>query len=108
MYCSCFFPFCVSYFCCSGIELCAQSNCFFFREELGKGNAVVTFPALRARPGGSNALVRQKKITQRSLSFREACLTSVPGGIRTPNLLIRSQKLYPVELQAPVLVNRDR
>ena len=24
----------------------------------------------------------------------------VPGGIRTPNLLIRSQKLYPVELQA--------
>jgi hypothetical protein len=23
-----------------------------------------------------------------------------PGGIRTPNLLIRSQKLYPVELQA--------
>ena len=27
-------------------------------------------------------------------------LTHVPGGIRTPNLLIRSQKLYPVELQA--------
>jgi hypothetical protein len=25
---------------------------------------------------------------------------NVPGGIRTPNLLIRSQKLYPVELQA--------
>ena len=24
----------------------------------------------------------------------------MPGGIRTPNLLIRSQKLYPVELQA--------
>ncbi len=24
---------------------------------------------------------------------------SVPGGIRTPNLLIRSQLLYPVELQ---------
>jgi hypothetical protein len=23
----------------------------------------------------------------------------VPGGIRTPNLLIRSQMLYPVELQ---------
>jgi hypothetical protein len=27
-------------------------------------------------------------------------LRNVPGGIRTPNLLIRSQKLYPVELQA--------
>ena len=26
----------------------------------------------------------------------------VPGGIRTPNLLIRSQLLYPVELQTPV------
>ena len=29
----------------------------------------------------------------------------VPGGIRTPNLLIRSQKLYPVELQALTLKN---
>ena len=27
-------------------------------------------------------------------------MNNVPGGIRTPNLLIRSQKLYPVELQA--------
>jgi hypothetical protein len=27
----------------------------------------------------------------------------VPGGIRTPNLLIRSQKLYPVELQAQMM-----
>jgi hypothetical protein len=27
-------------------------------------------------------------------------INGVPGGIRTPNLLIRSQKLYPVELQA--------
>jgi hypothetical protein len=27
-------------------------------------------------------------------------ISRVPGGIRTPNLLIRSQKLYPVELQA--------
>ena len=26
-------------------------------------------------------------------------MRSVPGGIRTPNLLIRSQLLYPVELQ---------
>ena len=33
-------------------------------------------------------------------------MANVPGGIRTPNLLIRSQLLYPVELQthrAPVL-----
>jgi hypothetical protein len=29
----------------------------------------------------------------------------VPGGIRTPNLLIRSQKLYPVELQALISKN---
>ena len=26
----------------------------------------------------------------------------MPGGIRTPNLLIRSQLLYPVELQTPL------
>jgi hypothetical protein len=29
----------------------------------------------------------------------------VPGGIRTPNLLIRSQLLYPVELQTPLVVD---
>ena len=27
----------------------------------------------------------------------------VPGGIRTPDLLVRSQSLYPAELQAHVL-----
>ena len=32
-------------------------------------------------------------------SFGHGC---VPGGIRTPNLLIRSQLLYPVELQTPL------
>jgi hypothetical protein len=31
---------------------------------------------------------------------KDAQRKRVPGGIRTPNLLIRSQKLYPVELQA--------
>jgi hypothetical protein len=30
----------------------------------------------------------------------------VPGGIRTPNLLIRSQMLYPVELQTLLTVKR--
>ena len=35
------------------------------------------------------------------LLFRRAAISlrNVPGGIRTPNLLIRSQLLYPVELQ---------
>ena len=28
--------------------------------------------------------------------------SSTPGGTRTPNLLIRSQTLYPIELRAPV------
>src|SRR5438270_8389375 len=32
---------------------------------------------------------------------RARCAANVPGGIRTPNLLIRSQLLYPVELQTP-------
>jgi hypothetical protein len=32
-------------------------------------------------------------------------INGVPGGIRTPNLLIRSQKLYPVELQAQIFKN---
>jgi hypothetical protein len=32
----------------------------------------------------------------------------VPGGIRTPNLLIRSQLLYPVELQTPRCATTDK
>ena len=35
-------------------------------------------------------------------------IKNVPGGIRTPNLLIRSQKLYPVELQALYLAKRHK
>jgi hypothetical protein len=35
-------------------------------------------------------------------------LNGVPGGIRTPNLLIRSQKLYPVELQALFTIHDSR
>ena len=31
---------------------------------------------------------------------RGACLIDAPGGARTPNLLIRSQMLYPIELRA--------
>ena len=31
-------------------------------------------------------------------------LSSTPGKIRTPNLLIRSQTLYPVELRAQVVL----
>jgi hypothetical protein len=28
--------------------------------------------------------------------------SNAPGGTRTPNLLIRSQMLYPIELRAPI------
>src|SRR5438094_6867392 len=35
-----------------------------------------------------------------AVAARKKC---VPGGIRTPNLLIRSQMLYPVELQTQKL-----
>jgi hypothetical protein len=38
--------------------------------------------------------------SSRSVVMVRAIKQHVPGGIRTPNLLIRSQKLYPVELQA--------
>ena len=33
----------------------------------------------------------------------ETGLKSTPAGIRTPNLLIRSQMLYPIELRVHVL-----
>ncbi len=31
----------------------------------------------------------------------------VPGGIRTPDLLVRSQSLYPAELQAHIVSHND-
>ncbi len=39
-------------------------------------------------------------LIERKFHWHKMLRESVPGGIRTPNLLIRSQKLYPVELQA--------
>jgi hypothetical protein len=40
-------------------------------------------------------------------SLRKSLVTNdVPGGIRTHNLLIRSQMLYPVELQTLLTVKR--
>src|SRR6266446_6302119 len=46
-----------------------------------------------------------KKCPSAFLSFEGSImdLPSVPGGIRTHNLLIRSQMLYPVELQTQKL-----
>ena len=34
------------------------------------------------------------------------CSSSVPGGTRTPGLLVRSQALYPAELQAHALTTK--
>ncbi len=34
--------------------------------------------------------------------YRDNTLDYAPGGARTPNLLIRSQMLYPIELRALV------
>ena len=38
-----------------------------------------------------------------SRTKRLDCSVSVPGGTRTPGLLVRSQALYPAELQAHTL-----
>ena len=46
-----------------------------------------------------NASLDGARYTGDFLSSRLRTITRVPGGIRTPNLLIRSQLLYPVELQ---------
>lgn len=43
-----------------------------------------------------NILFKKKKLPKKY--FPEAF--GVPGGIRTPDLLVRSQSLYPAELQA--------
>src|SRR5271165_2205869 len=39
------------------------------------------------------------------LQDTDQCHSGAPGGIRTPGLLIRSQPLYPTELQAHVMEN---
>ena len=43
----------------------------------------------------------KKQPSQRSTVY------GVPGGTRTPGLLVRSQALYPAELQAHVLITKD-
>ena len=64
----------------------------------------------RAAPGVSDLglcrKIMQAWTTRQHVALRSDDLDQtqfcVPGGIRTPNLLIRSQMLYPVELQTPV------
>ena len=42
-----------------------------------------------------NDMDKKQKVLRKNVR-----LLSVPGGIRTPDLLVRSQSLYPAELQA--------
>src|SRR6266513_1051757 len=44
----------------------------------------------------------QKKARQPGLSREKPSKANAPGETRTPNLLIRSQMLYPIELRAPI------
>ena len=37
------------------------------------------------------------------MGVERSILLNVPGGIRTPDLLVRSQTLYPAELRAHIL-----
>jgi hypothetical protein len=43
------------------------------------------------------------RLSERSFVFDR----NAPGGTRTPNLLIRSQMLYPIELRAPIRLRAD-
>jgi hypothetical protein len=48
-----------------------------------------------------------KKICHSTLGLKKlsVCWVSTPGGTRTPNPLIRSQMLYPIEPQAHGISN---
>ena len=48
------------------------------------------------------ALVQNKK--QKTLRKSKSLIYGTPEGIRTPDLLVRSQTLYPAELLAQILV----
>jgi hypothetical protein len=55
------------------------------------------------KPGGPSTQSAIRRISEaRGLQNMALAWTfSALGGTRTPNLLIRSQMLYPIELQAP-------
>ncbi len=54
---------------------------------------------LRIVVGAFHFSLEESPVTLAPRARRKARFRRVPGGIRTPNLLIRSQLLYPVELQ---------
>lgn len=60
---------------------------------------IETLFALLVCSAGSSRLLRIEKKTKKASIYTNA-FSCTPGGIRTPSLLIRSQKLYPVELRA--------
>ncbi len=53
--------------------------------------------ALRPEAGAQRTTVRMHAArNQQKRPLKGVCLVGAPGGIRTPNLLIRSQMLYPL------------
>ena len=65
------------------------------------------FSGQRQRTQQKNAAEVRHYSTQKGTALR-LCLCDEPGGIRTHDLLIRSQTLYPAELRAHVRVRKQR
>ena len=63
--------------------------------------AVQRHPMKQLAARSAYAQTTKKQPSQRSTAY------TVPGGTRTPGLLVRSQALYPAELQAHVLTTKD-
>ena len=88
---------------CFGGFLPRLRNTFMARET----ESIQLVPCHRLRALGSKSLSPEKWQADGKQEISLYCLNrsksliinGVPGGIRTPNLLIRSQMLYPVELQ---------
>ena len=83
-------------FCSFGIKNCSKSA--FWRVQVVFLRFGIYCSTFKMR------FFRQQKEPEYSGSFGDGSillhLFGVPGGIRTPDLLVRSQSLYPAELQA--------
>ena len=69
------------------------------------GRGSITYRAQPPRPSAESVSSKIHENTKKQPSHRST-VCGVPGGTRTPGLLVRSQALYPAELQAHALTTK--
>lgn len=83
--------------------ICPTASCFYKKIFFGIFLGILAFKCFCKMLQQLALIVIEQIKTQVYLINQIYLCFGVPGGIRTPDLLVRSQTLYPAELQAHLI-----